>query len=84
MTQQGYDVVIVGGGIMGSAIAYFLAAEPTYDGTVLVVEKDPTYAEASTTLSSGGIRQQFSTPENIQICRFGVEFIKRLIPLNPV
>ena len=76
MTQQGYDVVVVGGGIMGSAIAYFLAAEPTYDGTVLVVEKDPTYAEASTTLSSGGIRQQFSTPENIQICQFGVEFIK--------
>ena len=43
-----YDVVIVGGAVIGSAVAYFLAANPDFTGTVLVVEKDPTYARAST------------------------------------
>ena len=70
------DVAIVGGGGIGSAIAYFLAAEPAFDGSVLVVEKDPSYAGCSTALSVGSIRQQFSTPENIYISKFGMEFLK--------
>ena len=61
------DVVMAGGGIMGSAIAYFLTADPAFDGSVVVVEPDPTYAQAATTLSWGGIRQQFSMAENIQM-----------------
>ena len=59
-----FDVVILGGGVIGSSAAYFLAAESSFDGSVLVVEKDPTYY-GSTARSVGGIRQQFSTPENI-------------------
>ncbi len=70
------DVVIVGGGVIGSAIAYFLAAEPDYAGSVLVIEKDPTYVDGSTARSVGGIRQQFSTPENVEISRFGARFFK--------
>ena len=73
-----YDVVIVGGGAIGSAIAAFLAMAPDFDGSVLVVEKDPSYAKCSTTLSAGSIRQQFSTPVNIAISRFGIDFLKHV------
>ena len=71
------DIVIVGGGVMGSAVAYFLAADPAFSGRVVVVERDPTYATASTALSVGAVRQQFSTPENIQMSLFGAQFFDR-------
>jgi glycine/D-amino acid oxidase-like deaminating enzyme len=62
--KTSYDVVIIGGGVTGSATAYFLAAEDAFDGSVLVVERDPTYQHAPSARATGGIRQQFSTPEN--------------------
>jgi sarcosine oxidase len=71
-----YDVVICGGAVMGSAAAYFLAADPGFTGSVLVVERDPSYANCATTRSWGGIRLQFSTPENIRMSRFGVAFLR--------
>ncbi len=70
------DVVIVGGGVVGSSIAFFLADDADFAGTITVVEKDPTYADSSTARSVGGIRQQFSTPENIDVSRFGAAFFK--------
>lgn len=81
MTQAGgrqVDVLIVGGGIMGSCTAYFLKKALGFAGSVHVIERDPTYAEASTTLSAASIRQQFSTPENIRMSRFGIEVIRGL------
>ncbi len=72
-----YDVIIIGGGLTGCATAYFLAAGK-FDGSVLVVERDPTYANAPSARSAGGIRQQFSTPENIRIGLFGAEFVKNI------
>jgi FAD-dependent oxidoreductase domain-containing protein 1 len=71
-----FDVVIVGGGVVGSSAAYFLAAQPEFGGSIAVVERDPTYTEAATPRSAGGIRQQFSTPENVLISAFGASFIK--------
>ncbi|MBT6273616.1 MAG: FAD-binding oxidoreductase, partial [Chromatiales bacterium] len=71
-----YDVVIIGGGVSGSSTAYFLAADADFDGSVLVVERDPTYENAPSAKASGGIRQQFSTPENIRIGLFGAHFVK--------
>ena len=71
-----HDVAIIGGGAMGSAIAYFLTCDPDFDGSVVVIERDPTYARASSALSASSIRQQFSTPENIRLSRFGIEFIR--------
>ena len=72
------DVAIVGGAIIGSAVATFLAARPDFDGRIVVIERDPTYRTSSTTLSAASIRQQFSTPLNIEISRFGIELIKHL------
>jgi FAD-dependent oxidoreductase domain-containing protein 1 len=72
------DVVIVGGAIVGSAVATFLKRRPDWHGRVLVVERDPTFRTSSTTLSAASIRLQFSTPLNIEISRFGVELIKDL------
>jgi glycine/D-amino acid oxidase-like deaminating enzyme len=70
-----HDVVIVGGGVIGSAIAYFLVAEHGVLATV--IERDPTYAKASSALSASSIRQQFSTPANIALSRWSFDFLKR-------
>ncbi len=73
-----YDAVIIGGGVTGCSTALFLARGSGFDGTVLVVERDPTYGHAPSAKSSGGFRQQFSTPENVRIGLFGVHFLKHL------
>ena len=73
-----YDVVVIGGGAVGSAAAYVLAAEPAFDGTVLVVERDFTNSRSSTTLSCATIRQQFSTPENIEMSLLGARFLEEM------
>ncbi len=70
------DVAIVGGGAIGSAIAYFLLSEPSFDGRVTVIDRDPSYRRASSALSASSIRQQFSTPENIRMSRFGFDFLR--------
>ena len=67
-------VVIIGGGAIGSAIAYFTLADPAFDGSVSVIERDPSYAQASSALSASSIRQQFSTAINIEIGRFGIHW----------
>lgn len=72
------DVIIVGGAIIGSSIAYFLAQNESFQGSIRVIEPDPSYSRCSTGLSVGGIRQQFSTPENIEMSKFSVNFIKDL------
>lgn len=76
--QVSYDLVIVGGGVIGSAIAYFLKNDPSFAGSVLVLEPDPTYKAASSALSASSIRQQFSTPTNIAVSQFGIEFLRRI------
>ena len=72
------DVVIAGGAAIGSSAAYFLASNPDFHGSVLVVEKDFSYEKCATTLSAASIRHQFSTPGNIQMSQFGTEFIKHI------
>ncbi len=61
---------------MGSSIAYHLKSGPNYSGSVTVIERDPTYARASSALSASSIRQQFSTPLNIHLSRFGIGFLR--------
>src|SRR6185436_9146861 len=78
VSSESYDVVIVGGAAVGSASAYFLTHDLGFAGSVAVIERDPTYAHAATTLSAASIRQQFSTPENIRMSRFGIEIFRDL------
>jgi len=74
-----YDVAIVGGGIMGSSSAYFLANRMSPGvGKICVIERDPTYSKASTVLSAAGIRQQFSMVENIRMSRASFEFLSNI------
>ncbi|GFG35975.1 hypothetical protein Cfor_03558 [Coptotermes formosanus] len=72
------DIVIIGGGAVGSSIAYWLKQRAPNALTITVIEKDPLYAEASTALSVGGIRQQFSLEENIRMSLFGAEFLRNI------
>jgi sarcosine oxidase len=72
------DVVIIGGAIIGSGVATFLAARTDFEGRIVVVERDPTFRTSSTTLSAASIRLQFSTPLNIELSRFGLEVIRNL------
>ncbi len=74
--MAGRKVVIIGGGAVGSAIACFLLGDPLFAGEVTVVERDPSYARASSALSASSIRQQFSTAINIEIGMFGIEFLR--------
>lgn len=75
--RDSYDVVIVGGAMMGAACAWFLARDPGFGGRVLVVERDPTYEQCSTAHSNSCIRQQFSDPLNVRISQFTAAYIKR-------
>src|SRR5512142_1737572 len=69
------DVVVVGAGVMGSALAYWLTRlEPA--ASVVVVERDPTYATASSALSAASIRQQFTTAVNLRISQASIEFLR--------
>ena len=70
-----YDVVIVGGAIYGASVAFHLASDPDFDGSVLVVERDPTYRFASTSHTNSCIRQQFSDPLNVRISQYGAEYV---------
>lgn len=71
-----FDVVIVGGGAVGSSIAYNLTKRAGPGLKVAVLEKDKTYEKASTPRSNGGVRQQFSLEENISISLYAAEFLK--------
>ena len=69
------DVVVIGGAVMGSSVAYWLTVmQPGLD--VLVVEPDTSFAHAATALSVASIRQQFTTAVNVEISRFGIGFIR--------
>lgn len=69
------DVLIAGGAVMGASVAFWLTRmQPGL--SVTVIEPDPSYATSSTALSVASIRQQFTNPVNVQISRFGIEFIR--------
>jgi glycine/D-amino acid oxidase-like deaminating enzyme len=75
--HDSYDVVVIGGAIMGSSTAWWLR-RLGHTGRVLVLERDPTYAQAGTTHTNSCIRQQFSTDLNVRISQFGAAFVQNL------
>jgi glycine/D-amino acid oxidase-like deaminating enzyme len=70
------DIVIVGGGVIGSSVAYHLAAAG--ERSVIVVERDPGYSQASSALSASSIRQQFTTPACIRMSQHGFHFLRHI------
>ncbi|AMJ63158.1 NAD(P)/FAD-dependent oxidoreductase [Bosea sp. PAMC 26642] len=77
-SSESVDVVICGGGVIGSSVAYHLAADPGFTGKVVVVEKDPTYRLAASALSAASIRQQYSSAVNIRISLHGIAFLRNI------
>ena len=69
------DVIVIGGGIVGCATAYFLSSNPDFSGSVIVLEPDPAYTYSSSTLSASSIRTQFSNALNIKISQYGFEVL---------
>jgi len=74
---MGCEVLIVGGGVMGAALAYFLRQRDPTVG-VTVIERDPTYREASSALSAASIRQQYTTPLNIAIAKRSLAILREV------
>ncbi len=74
--RSSYDVVIVGGAIIGSSIAWFLSDNPGFDGTILVVERDMSFENSATAHTNSCMRQQFSNELNIGISQFAAEFVR--------
>jgi len=74
--SNSYDVVIVGGAIYGSSVAWFLANNLDFDGSILVVERDPSYSACSTAHTNSCMRQQFSREINVRISQFAADFVK--------
>lgn len=74
--KSSYDVVIVGGAMYGSSVAWFLANNPDFDGSILVVERDPLYTACSTAHTNSCMRQQFSREINVRISQFAADFVK--------
>ena len=71
------DIAIVGGGVVGSAAAYYLKKHG-FSGSIAIIEKDTSYQFGCTGRSLGGLRQQFSTPENIELSKFGLRLMRNL------
>jgi len=74
-----YDVVCIGGAAIGSAVAYYLTENPDFDGTVAVIEPDPSYDLAQTSRAQNSIREQFSQAVNIHISQYGLDFIDNFV-----
>lgn len=70
------DVVVIGGAVTGASVAWHLKAARRFRGRVVVLERDPAYAKASTALAASGIRHQFSNETNIRISQYGTDFIR--------
>lgn len=77
-SQSSYDVVIVGGAIMGSSTAWFLTDNADFDGSVLVVDRDLNFEACSTAHTNSCMRQQFSTDLNVRISQFAADFVKNI------
>lgn len=79
MIHKQKDVVIVGGSIVGCATAYYLVQSGAITGErIAIIERDPTFATCSTARSAGGLRQQFSTPENIAMSQVTLDLVRNL------
>jgi FAD-dependent oxidoreductase domain-containing protein 1 len=79
------DTLIIGGGPIGLSVAYHLSILRNNNGSdITIIERDPTYARASAVLSAGGIRQQFSLKQNVEMSLYGRDFLRNASELLKV
>lgn len=76
--QTSYDIVIIGGAIMGSSTAWFLTEQADFDGRVLVIERDMSFATCSTAHTNSCMRQQFSEELNVRVSQFAADFVNNI------
>ncbi len=76
--NSSYDIVIIGGAMMGASAAWFLSEDKDFDGKVLVVDRDLSYENTSTMCANSCMRQQFSGELNVRISQFAADFVKNL------
>jgi glycine/D-amino acid oxidase-like deaminating enzyme len=76
--RNSYDVVIIGGAMMGASAAWFLSDDKDFDGKILVVDRDLSYENTSTMHTNSCMRQQFSGELNVRISQFAADFVKNL------
>ncbi|MBT2686599.1 FAD-binding oxidoreductase [Bacillus sp. ISL-47] len=69
------DIIIIGGGVIGSSIAYHLLKDG-FTGKIIVFEKDGLYEFASTPRSAGGFRQLYTTVVNMQLSKYSLQIYK--------
>lgn len=74
--KSSYDVVIIGGAMLGSSLSWFLSQNSDFDGAVLVVERDHSYEYAATSRTNSCVRQQFSRELNVKISQFAADYIR--------
>ena len=67
------DVVVIGGGAIGTSIAFHLAEAGV---EVCLLERDA-LSSGSTSRAAGGVRAQFSDPLNVEIGLRGIEAFER-------
>jgi len=79
MASRQFDVLILGGGVVGMSTACHLAMRGAAKRLrVGVVERDSSYRTASAVLSAGGLRQQFSLEENVRMSLYGLDFLRQM------
>ena len=77
-TPTSADIVIVGGAVIGSSVAFHLASDPAFKGRIVVIEKDPTYTYSASALSAASIRQQYSSAVNVKISLYGIDYLRNI------
>src|SRR3954471_16841592 len=70
-----YDLIIIGGGIIGGSVLYHLA-QLGYAGRVLVLEREDALSKGSTALSAGGFRNIWTTPINMRLTSYSIKKLK--------
>ena len=81
--DRSFDVAIIGAGIQGASIAWWLMRlDPAL--RVALIERDTGFSQASSQRSASSIRQQFSHPINIQLSQFGLQFLREASSLLAV